>query len=252
MIRISVCGGRGKMGLRVCSLVKEDPELELSGIIEYQGHGDIGKDIDGVEVTSDIVQGIEKADVVIDFSSPGGALGLVSECAGKAKKIVIGTTGLSDSEVSTIENAAKKIPILLSPNMSVGVNLVFKIAGEINKSLPDYEKEIIETHHNRKKDSPSGTAAEIARILCSEKDKLVYGRKGNVGPRQKNEIGVHAVRGGNIIGEHTVMWMGPYERIELTHRAGTRDVFASGAIQAAKWLNSMEPGRLYSMSDVLK
>ncbi len=251
MIKISIYGARGRMGSSVMRLVQEDATLELSGLIESPGHKDISFMVDGMNVTSDISLGIKDSDIVIDFSTPQSTMKLLAECAVNNKKIVIGTTGFDSSQMTEIKEIASKIPVLLSPNMSVGVNLVFKLVKEITDKLPDYEKEIIEAHHNRKVDAPSGTALKIAKIISKSDDTLVYGREGKTGPRKKNEVGIHAIRAGNIVGEHTVMWVSPYERVELTHRAESRDVFASGAIKAAVWLNNQPSGKLYSMDDVL-
>lgn len=251
MIKISICGARGRMGSNVMRLVQENIDLELAGLIEDPKHKDISFMVDGMNVTSDISLGIKDSDIVIDFSHPASTMKLITECTNNNKKIVIGTTGFNPDEMAEIKKTAEKTPVLLSPNMSVGVNLVFKLVKEITDKLPDYEKEIIEAHHNRKVDAPSGTALKIAKIISKSDDTLVYGREGKTGPRKKNEIGIHAIRAGNIVGEHTVMWVGPYERVELTHRAESRDVFASGAIKAAVWLNNQPPGKLYSMDDVL-
>ncbi|MDA3792601.1 MAG: 4-hydroxy-tetrahydrodipicolinate reductase, partial [Elusimicrobia bacterium] len=172
-------------------------------------------------------------------------------CASEVVPLAIGTTGFSPKELETIKGYSENTPVLVSPNMSIGVNLIFKMVKEITDRLPGYEKEIIEAHHNRKVDSPSGTAKKIADIIAGKDDKYIYGRAGSAGPRDKNEIGIHAVRGGNIVGEHTVMWISPYDRIELTHRAGSRKAFAEGAVRAAVWLSGRKNG-FYGMGDVLK
>ena len=241
MIKISVCGGLGRMGKRVSHQIEENPQTELSGIIDCIEQ----------EGVCNISEGVDCADVVIDFSTPSATIELLKVCLEKEKKVVIGTTGFDAHQKEEIIKASKKIPVLLSPNMSVGVNLIFKIVNEINKGLKGYDKEIIEAHHNKKVDAPSGTALKIAEIISAD-DNFVYGREGKVGTRKKNEVGIHAVRGGNIIGEHTVMWIGPYDRVELTHRAESRDVFASGAVRAAIWLNDQKSGRLYTIKDVLE
>ncbi|MFH1416495.1 MAG: 4-hydroxy-tetrahydrodipicolinate reductase [Elusimicrobiota bacterium] len=251
MIHVGICGAGGRMGQRIIKIVKETPEVALFGLIERPDHEKIGSSVDGVTLTSDISEGISDCDVIIDFSSTGTTLELISECEKKGVSVVIGTTGFDEGQVSLIKEAAKNIPVLLSPNMSIGVNLLFKIVKEITSKLPEYEKEIIEAHHNRKVDAPSGTARKIADIISDEHSKLVYGRDGKPGPRDMSEIGIHAVRAGSIVGEHTIMWAGPDDRIELTHRAGSRGIFASGAVKAAIWLNGQSAGRLYTMEDVL-
>ncbi len=249
-IKITVSGGMGRMGRRICRLIEEDSYLKLAYILESANNKYCDKIIDGVSVTDNIDVAVDVADVIIDFSCIDAAMKTIDVCLKKNKKIVIGTTGFSPEQLKEISEAAKTIPILLSPNMSIGINLVFKLIKKITANLPGYEKEIIEAHHNQKIDSPSGTALKIAEIISSENDKLIFGRKGNPGPRQNNEIGIHAVRGGNIIGDHTVMWIGPYEKIELSHSAQSRDVFASGAIRAAVWLNEQKSGRLFNMQDL--
>jgi 4-hydroxy-tetrahydrodipicolinate reductase len=252
MIKIAVCGARGRMGLAVCRLINENPDLEIAGLFERPDHEELGFEIDGVFVTADINDAIKDADVIVDFSSTETSMQVIEACLEKDKKVVVCTTGFTGDQVGKIKQAAEKIPLLLSPNMSVGVNLVFQLVEEICRKLPDFEKEIIEYHHNKKVDAPSGTAVKIAEIAARENEKLVYGREGKPGPRPKNEIGIHAVRAGSIVGEHTIMWASPYERIELTHRAESREVFAAGALKAAIWLNGMEKGQLYNMADVLK
>ncbi|MBN2407854.1 MAG: 4-hydroxy-tetrahydrodipicolinate reductase [Elusimicrobia bacterium] len=252
MLRISVSGAKGRMGTSVCRIIKADPGLTLAGCIEAPGHNDISAEIDGVRITSDIKEGIKDADVVIDFSTVENGIILAEACAKNRKRLVIGTTGFDLQQTAQLELLAKKTPLLLSPNMSLGVNLVFKMIKEITDKLPGYEKEIVEAHHNRKVDAPSGTALMMAKMMSREGDRLVFGREGKTGPRQPNEIGVHAVRGGSIVGEHTAMWIGEHERIELTHKSQSREVLSYGAVQAAVWLAEMEPGRLYSIQDMLK
>jgi 4-hydroxy-tetrahydrodipicolinate reductase len=176
------------------------------------------------------------------------------EALKSSKSIVIGTTGFSETEISEIKAASKKIPVFFTPNMSVGVNLLFKLAEEAAKIIPGYDIEIVELHHNQKKDAPSGTAVKllevISRALGKDPKKIgVFGRQGTPGARSKEEIGVMAVRAGDIVGEHTVYLAGPGERIELTHRAFSRDTFAAGALRAAKWVYGKAPG-LYDMQDV--
>jgi len=251
MIKISVSGGRGKMGDRICRMIRKNKELELSGIIEGAGHPDTGKEFYGLRVVSDASEVMDNTDVFIDFSRPEATMSLLEKCRANKKKIVIGTTGFSIDQLDEIKKASEEIPVLLSPNMSLGVNVMFKIVHEISRQLPGYAKEIIEAHHERKVDSPSGTAEKIIKIISKPEEKVVHGRCGEVGPRQADEIGVHAVRGGNIVGEHTVMWIGANDRLELTHRAQSRDIFAEGAVKAAVWLSSKEGGSLYSMEDVL-
>ena len=168
----------------------------------------------------------------------------------KKKPIVICTTGIAKEGLAKIKSASSEIPIVFSPNMSVGVSLLFKLVGEVADIIPDYDVEIVEAHHNQKKDAPSGTALKLAEIISSKLNlEHVYGRCGNVGARKK-EIGIHAIRAGDIVGDHTVIFATNGERIELTHRAQSRDTFAVGAVKAAKWVFGKKPG-LYTMQDVL-
>ena len=251
MTKIAVSGGLGRMGRRICRIVADSPEAELSAVIESPGFPETPGSYLGAEVTTGTLPAGE-ADVVIDFSHPLNTLDILDECVRSETKLVIGTTGFDEGQLDKIKSAASETAVLLSPNMSIGVNLLFRIAGIITESLPDFEKEIVEAHHNRKADAPSGTALKIAEIISRAGDEVVNGRSGKPGPRKKGEIGVHAVRGGGITGEHTVMWIGEHERIELFHRAETRGIFASGAVRAALWLKDRPSGKLYSMEDVLK
>ncbi len=250
MYKLCVSGGRGVMGKRISQLADSNDKLKLELILERPGHPDMNEKFFGAAVVDD-PSAVSRADVVIDFSLPDSAMKVLRECRKSGKSLVIGTTGFTEEQLQEIKKASSEIPLLLAPNMSAGVNLVFRIAREISEAMPEYDKEIVEAHHNRKVDSPSGTAKKIAEVIKRESEKIVYGRKGQAGPRGKGEIGVHAVRGGNITGEHTVMWIGDHERIELSHKASSRDVFASGAIKAAVWLSDKKPGRLYGMQDVL-
>jgi len=256
MLKIIVCGVGGRMGSRIMNLVKKDNGLELIGAIEGKGHPDIGKDVSsGVKIEDDLERVIRKGDVVIDFTSPQATLSHLESARRQGKPIVIGTTGFSDKEMEPIKKASGEIPVLISPNMSIGVNLLFELVEKVAAQLEGYDIEIVEAHHNQKKDSPSGTAKKIAEIIAgAQKLDLgkagIYGRKGLTGPRKKDEIGIHAVRAGDIVGDHTVLFAGRSERIELVHRAHTRDAFAWGAVKAAKWISG-KPCGLYSMQDVL-
>jgi dihydrodipicolinate reductase len=217
----------------------------------------IGKTGLDIKISGDLNTVAKKGDVIVDFTSPSSTV-LNLAAAKKAKvPIVVGTTGLTDEEEGVAKSASRFIPVLLSANMSVGINLLFRIAPEIANLLgEDYNIEIIEAHHNKKKDSPSGTAKTLSRLIAEARGRLlekvaVYGRKGKTGERDKKEIGIHAVRAGDIVGDHTVIYAGDNERVEITHRAHSRDVFARGALSAAAFLADKSPG-LYSMQDVLK
>lgn len=250
MLKITMCGAAGKMGKLIISKVIADKDLVLVGAVELKGNASIGQTIGKVKITDNFETVVKSSEVVIDFTNPEASLEHLEIASKNKKAIVIGTTGIPKSGTAKIENASEQIPVVFAPNMSLGVNLLFKLADETAGVLSNYDIEIIETHHNQKKDAPSGTALKIAEII-SKKLKLtpVYGRFGKTGPR-KNEIGIHSVRAGDIAGEHTVIFAGPGERIELIHRASSRETFAAGAVKAAKWLFGKKPG-LYSMQDVL-
>ena len=196
------------------------------------------------------------SDVLIDFSLPAGTLGVIDACIARKTPMIIGTTGIDEAGVKKIEAVAKMVPVVFAPNMSVGVNLLFKVAGEVAKALgDDYDVEIVETHHRFKKDAPSGTALGLARSIADALGRdlstdAVYGREGAVGERTKREIGIHAVRGGDVVGDHVITFAGLGERIELTHRAHSRETFVRGALRAAKWIRGKKAG-LYSMREVL-
>ncbi len=256
MIKISIAGVCGRMGSRILALAEADESIELGGIFEAQGHPQGGKEIlfreKKIRIDTNCDKAISESDVMIDFTSPAATLEHLRASLKYKKPVVIGTTGFNEEQINEIKSASLKIPIVFSPNMSIGVNLLFKITAEAAKTLKDYDIEIVELHHNQKKDAPSGTAAKLASIISETLGKkIVYGREGLVGARKKEEMGVFAVRAGDIVGEHTVYLAGPGERVELTHRAHSRDCFARGALVAAKWLVKKDP-RLYTMQEVLE
>lgn len=264
MTKIVISGAAGRMGRAIVALARGHAEFQIVGAVEAQGHPDISKDAGsiagvgplGVLVGSDLAQVISPADVVVDFSEKASAIGSVEIARRVRKGMVIGTTGFTESEVADIKAAAGDIPILLSPNMSVGVNLLFRIVAETARRLKGYDIEILEIHHNKKKDAPSGTARKLAQVAADATGRLlardaVYGREGIVGERKPEEIGVLAARAGDVVGEHTVIFAGPGERVELTHRAHSRDTFAAGALRAAQFIAKAPPG-FYSMADVLE
>ncbi len=261
MTKLAITGAAGRMGRRLVALATADPDLEVACALEYEGCELLGKDagslagIDpiGVPIAAELEQ---TADVLVDFSLPIGTAKWVPIAAEHDMAMVIGTTGLDAATEAAIRAAAENVPIVYAPNMSVGVNLVFRLAGEIAKALgDDYDIEISETHHRFKKDAPSGTAMGIAKSICEALDVepgdvLRYGREGAVGERVKGEIGMHALRVGDVVGEHTVTFGCLGERIELKHIAHTRDTFVLGALRAAKWLVG-KPAGVYTMQDVL-
>lgn len=262
MIKIAINGACGRMGSRITALVLEDPGLKLVAALERHGHQSLGKDAGliagcaetGIRITTTFDA---HADVLIDFSSPESAVAIGEICARKNIALVVGTTGLNPQQHEKMQHFARLIPCLVSPNMSVGVNIMFNLVAQVAKMVEkEFDIEIIETHHRFKKDSPSGTALRLAEKVCEatgrkmEKD-IVYGRSGITGERPMNQVGIHAVRCGDVIGDHTVIFGSLGERIEITHRAHTRDTFVRGAIRAAKFTAKKPPG-MYSMSDVLQ
>jgi len=252
------------MGCRLVSLLKESTTLKLAGAIEGAKHPILGQDAGeiagcgraGVPITDDLPSLLERGDVVVDFSSPHATLDHLRVVAQHRRGMVIGTTGFSASEIQQIRDFAAQIPCVLSPNMSVGVNLICKVIAEMAKTLGDgYDIEVIEAHHRLKKDAPSGTALKLAEVLADAVGRNlaqvgVYERKGLIGERKNTEIGIQTVRAGDIVGDHTVLFGGIGERIEVIHRASSRDTFASGALRAAGWVAGRQPG-LYDMMDVL-
>ena len=264
MIKAIVTGAAGRMGARIISIIGETPGIELSGALEREGHPAIGKDAGifsgsgsmGIPISSNLENIIDGADVVIDFTSVDASLENIRTCSKAGKGIVIGSTGFSTSQVQTIKDTAAKIPCVLSANMSVGVNVLLKALKDTARVLgDDYDVEIVEAHHRLKKDAPSGTAMMLGRALADalgrNLDEVgVYERHGIIGERTKKEIGIQTIRGGDIVGDHTVYFAGTGERLEFTHRAHTRDNFAKGAVRAAVWLAGKGPG-LYDMQDVL-
>ena len=261
MISIAVSGALGRMGKRIIALASEDDELEIKSAIEIASHPSIGQDVGEAAQLRKINVPVEKklskkVDVLIDFSAPAATMERIKECLDFKCSMVIGTTGLTGENMKSIKDASKSIAILQSPNMSVGVNLVFSIVGKIARALGgDYDIEIVETHHRFKKDAPSGTALKIAQIIAetigSDLSKTaVYSRQGIVGERKKGEIGILARRSGDIVGVHTVSFGTIGEEIELTHRATSRDTFATGALRAAKFVSSKKSG-LFTMLDAL-
>jgi len=264
MIKVVVAGAAGRMGSRLISLVRESAALTLTGAVEGKGHHALGEDAGetagsgriGVLITDDLPALLDRGEVVIDFSEPEATLQHLRIVAQHRRAMVIGTTGFSPSELDELKSLARQVPCVFSPNMSVGVNLIYKVIGEMAKTLgEDYDIEVIEAHHRLKKDAPSGTALKIAEVLARAVNRDlnhvgVYARKGLIGERSKGEIGIQTIRAGDIVGDHTVIFGGMGERIEVTHRASSRDTFARGALRAVRWVMRQPPG-LYDMMDVL-
>ena len=252
------------MGGRLVALVQEAPDFQLVGAIERPGHPALGKDAGevngigriGVPLTDNLAEVAKEGQVFLDFTAPESAIANLEKAAQNSLAAVIGTTGLSSDHLKRAEAMASQVPCVISPNMSVGVNLLFKILAQVATVLGDeYDVEIYEAHHRLKKDAPSGTALQMARVIAEALGRNldlvgVYGRRGMVGERKKEEIGIHTIRAGDIVGEHTVVFGGLGERVELVHRASSRDTFARGALRAARWVIQQKPG-LYDMLDVL-
>jgi len=262
MISLAVNGAAGRMGRSLVALVAAQEDLSLCCAIERGGHPELGKDAGLLAGVGELGVPIGEClsgtpDVLVDFSCPEACVARAKECAKSGIALVIGTTGLSDEQLRTIEReVACSVPVLVAPNMSVGVNLMAVLAGKIAAALgEDYDIEVVEMHHRRKMDAPSGTALMLARHICRsmswEPDSvLLGGRSGMVGERPRQQIAVHAVRGGDVVGDHTIIFAGEGERIELTHRATSREVFARGALRAARFVAG-RPAGIYGMEDVL-
>lgn len=253
--RILMHGAGGRMGQRILTLGNEDPDVEVAGGVDTTSGSltDLGLDIDKPLYDAlPILPGC----AVIDFSHATATPACIEHCAANGMPLAIGTTGIDPEKFDTLlDSAAEKIAIMAAPNMSVGVNVVFQIAAQIAKTLGlDYDIEVVEAHHHHKVDAPSGTAYGITDAICEatsrSRSDLVHGREGNVGARQRGEIGVHALRMGDVVGDHTAYFVGNGERIVLNHVAHSRDIFALGALRAAKFLGSAKPGR-YTMKNVL-
>lgn len=263
MIKVIVLGAAGRMGSAIMRLVNEDKDMELAGAVERSDSPFIGQDAsrfggaEGIKLSASL-EGVARKDVVaIDFTHPDSAVENVRLAEKIGFSMVIGTTGFKNAQLDYIKKAANAgFPCVLSPNMSMGVNLLFKLVAETAKILgDDYDAEVVEIHHRMKKDAPSGTAVKLGQVIAEalgrDYDKAaVYERKGMVGERKREEIGMQTLRAGDVVGEHTVIFGGIGERIELTHRAHSRENFARGAVRAAKWVYNKKPG-FYSMKDVL-
>ncbi len=258
MIRVIISGAMGRMGKMIGGLVQAADDMELVAGIERKEVVDSVKTWNGTDIPlyASLEEAIDKGDVVIEFTNPETTVEHAKIAKEHKKPMVIGTTGLSDEDKKVIEDASKSAPIVLSPNMSTGVNILFKLVDIVARILGDeYDTEIVEMHHHHKKDAPSGTAKKLGEIIAEAwgknlDDVGVYGRSGFVGERKKGELGILAVRAGDIVGDHTVIFAGPGERLELTHRAHSREAFANGALTAARFVVKQEPG-LYSTKEVL-
>ncbi len=264
-MNVAIIGAAGRMGTRLIHAVHETQGLTLSGAVEQEGHPQRGMDAGliagvgelGIPLTTDLDAAVAAADVLIDFTFPEVTLNNLAVCTRHSKMLVSGSTGFTPEQKRQVEEFARSIPVVLAPNMSVGVNACFKLLKEAAKILGgDFDVEIVELHHNKKKDSPSGTAVRmgevVAQTLGRDYNQVAnYHREGMCGERTHAEIGMQTVRGGDIVGEHTVYFIGMGERIEISHRAMSRDMFARGAARACVWLQN-KPAGLYDMQDVLE
>jgi 4-hydroxy-tetrahydrodipicolinate reductase len=262
-IKVAIAGSTGRMGRTLVETVLHAQDAELAAALEQRGNPNIGRDAGelageacGVRISDDVREALSRCDVLIDFTRPEGTLHHLAICRELNVRLVIGTTGFSDEQKRTISDAAREIGIAMAPNFSVGVNVTFKLlqiaAGALKE---DFDIEIFEVHHRHKVDAPSGTALRMGEIVAAAlgrdlKSDAVYGREGVTGERKKETIGFAAMRGGDAVGDHTVMFLGTGERIELTHRSGSRATYAQGALRAARFLMGRRTG-FYDMQDVL-
>ena len=261
MLKLAVTGAGGRMGRRIVALAHGN-DFKVVAALETTGNPSLGKDAGilaglgsiGVAVSEDVA---DKPGVMIDFSLPLGTLRWAKYCSENQVPLVVGTTGLTEQQKQILRQAAQKTAILVGANMSLGVNLLFKLAEEVAGKLSnDYDIEVVETHHRFKRDAPSGTALEMARRMAAAKqwpwpDCTVHGREGKESLRRENTIGMHAVRAGDIVGKHSIVFSALGETVELRHQAHSRDTFVRGALHAAQWLVEQKPG-MYSMFDVLE
>ena len=254
-------GAGGRMGKRIVALAFESKKFDIVGATDYSEHPDLGKDIGllaGIEpINVDLSANFpDSADVMIDFSLPQAADKAIDYCVKNNVALVMGTTGLSEDQTAKLKNASGKIAVMQATNMSLGMNLLFATVGKVASMLGEnYDIEIVEAHHRFKKDAPSGTALSLAEHICEETGRdypgtLVHGREGKEAARKEGTIGMHAVRGGDIVGQHSIIYSTLGETVTLSHRAHTRDTFVGGALRAAEWITTQKPG-LYNMQDVL-
>ena len=262
-LHICVAGASGRMGRMLVEAVQTADDCQLSGALDVPSSpalgtdaaGFLGKDA-GVAITADLAQGLKNAGCLIDFTRPEGTLAHLAVCAAQGTAVVIGTTGFTEAQKAEIAEFAKRIPIVMAPNMSVGVNVTLKLLEMAAKAMATgYDIEIIEAHHRHKVDAPSGTALKMGEVIADAlgrdlKDCAVYAREGVTGERDPSSIGFATIRGGDIVGDHTVLFAGTGERIEITHKSSSRVTYAQGSLRAARFLAG-KPAGLYDMFDVL-
>ena len=264
MIKAIVAGAAGRMGGRIIHMIQKSRDVTLAAAFEHPDHPGVNQEVgqvvglgeSGLRIAGSLREVIDLGEVLIDLTTPEATLENIRISADQGLPMVIGTTGIMGDMLKEVTDLARKIQCVMAPNMSVGVNVMFRIAGEMARILGnDYDMEILEVHHRLKKDAPSGTAVRLANILAEAVNRnlekvAIYERKGLIGERTDEEIGIQTWRAGDITGEHTVMFGGIGERLELTHRAHNRDNFARGALRAAVWVMK-QPAGLYDMQDVL-
>ncbi len=256
-MKLAVTGAGGRMGRALIEAIESDGALTLAAALDAAGSPAIGQ-VAGqgeVRVSADLGAAVRACDALIDFTRPEGTLKHLAACVEHGRAMVIGTTGFSAPQLQVIREAGQRIAIVLSPNFAVGVNVLFKLVDTAARALADgYDIEIVEAHHRHKVDAPSGTALKLGEIAAQATHRsaknYAFGREGDTGERPRDQIGFHAVRGGDIVGEHTVMFAGTGERLELVVRSQSRMTYASGAVRAAKWLRK-RPAGVYDMADVL-
>jgi 4-hydroxy-tetrahydrodipicolinate reductase len=262
-IKVAIAGASGRMGRMLIEAVHNAPDAVLAGALDVPGSPALGQDAaaflgvqSGVAITADLRTGLQDAQVLIDFTRPEGTLAHLRMCRELGVKLVIGTTGFSDEQKAEVQAASRDVAIVMSPNMAVGVNVVFKLLAQAARALKEgYDIEIIEAHHRHKVDAPSGTALKMGEIVAEGvgrnlKDCAVYGREGVTGERDPSTIGFATIRGGDVVGDHTVLFAGIGERIEITHKSSSRATYAQGSLRAARFL-AHQPHGLFSMDDVL-
>ena len=262
-LKIAVAGASGRMGRALIEAVSQAPDMTLAAALELKGNAHVGKDAGelvgtpcGVKIGDDPAKAVAGCDALIDFTRPEGTLACLAECSRQGVRMVIGTTGFGEEQRKQIADAARGLPIAMAPNFSVGVNVMFRLLDVAARSLArGYDVEILEAHHRHKVDAPSGTALRMGEVVAqalgrSLKQTAIYGREGVTGERKDETIGFATVRGGDLVGDHTVMFIGAGERLEVTHRASSRANYAVGALRAARFVMSKQSG-LYDMADVL-
>jgi 4-hydroxy-tetrahydrodipicolinate reductase len=254
-VKLAVAGAGGRMGQALVEAIAGDRAVELVAALDAAGSPALGQAAGRVKVAADVAAAVRACEALIDFTRPEGTLRHLEACVEHGRAIVIGTTGFGAPQLQAIRDAAKKIPVAFSPNFAVGVNVLFKLVDTAARALAEgYDIEIIEAHHRHKVDAPSGTALKLGEIAAKATNRSAedysFGREGDTGERPRGQIGFHAVRGGDIVGEHTVLFAGTGERLELVVRSQSRATYAAGAVRAAKWLRG-RPAGLYDMADVL-